>query len=190
MDQLLLLIDCLVESHMFARAFNSNHEQRNLLWKAGRSPSRDRLRFELFHCCRLSRKSQTKSIDPRNSQYRVCISNSLSTIQWSQETRIDRRPQTTHSQVGIPDKHRWQYECPSIDRLARESLEYYVTLQSESHRETWTSVLILIFTKFLRLSEERVSAADDIHSVLIGFSSSNISRVKSIYWWRKVWCST
>jgi hypothetical protein len=34
-DQLLLLIDCLIESHMFARAFNSNHEQRNLLWKAG-----------------------------------------------------------------------------------------------------------------------------------------------------------
>ena len=35
LDQLLLLIDCLIESHMFARAFNSNHEQRNLLWKAG-----------------------------------------------------------------------------------------------------------------------------------------------------------
>ncbi|CAF4450349.1 unnamed protein product, partial [Adineta steineri] len=34
-DQLLLLIDCLIESHMFARTFNSNHEQRNLLWKAG-----------------------------------------------------------------------------------------------------------------------------------------------------------
>ncbi len=34
-DQLLLLIDCLIESHMFARAFNSNHDQRNLLWKAG-----------------------------------------------------------------------------------------------------------------------------------------------------------
>jgi hypothetical protein len=36
-DQLLLLIDCLVESHMFARTFNSNHEQRNLLWKAGKN---------------------------------------------------------------------------------------------------------------------------------------------------------
>jgi brefeldin A-inhibited guanine nucleotide-exchange protein len=36
-DQLLLLIDCLIESHMFARAFNSNHEQRNLLWKAGKN---------------------------------------------------------------------------------------------------------------------------------------------------------
>ena len=35
-DQLVLLVDCLIESHMFARAFNSNHEQRNLLWKAGK----------------------------------------------------------------------------------------------------------------------------------------------------------
>lgn len=35
-DQLLLLVDCLAESHMFARTFNSNHEQRNLLWKAGK----------------------------------------------------------------------------------------------------------------------------------------------------------
>lgn len=41
-------------------------------------------------------------------------------------------------------------------RLTRESLEYYVTLQSESHREAWTAVLILIFTKFLKLNEERV----------------------------------
>lgn len=35
-DQLILLVDCLIESHMFARTFNSNNEQRNLLWKAGR----------------------------------------------------------------------------------------------------------------------------------------------------------
>ena len=35
-------------------------------------------------------------------------------------------------------------------------MEYYVTLQSESHREAWTSVLILMFTKFLKLNDERV----------------------------------
>jgi brefeldin A-inhibited guanine nucleotide-exchange protein len=29
-DQLILLVDCLIESHMFARTFNSNNEQRNL----------------------------------------------------------------------------------------------------------------------------------------------------------------
>ena len=35
--QLFVLLDCLEESHMFARAFNSNNEQRTLLMKAGRS---------------------------------------------------------------------------------------------------------------------------------------------------------
>ncbi|XP_076064031.1 ADP ribosylation factor guanine nucleotide exchange factor Sec71 isoform X2 [Oratosquilla oratoria] len=33
--QLFTLLDCLMASHSFAKAFNSNHEQRNLLWKAG-----------------------------------------------------------------------------------------------------------------------------------------------------------
>ena len=35
-EQLLQLLDCLLESHQFAKAFNSNQEQRSLLWKAGR----------------------------------------------------------------------------------------------------------------------------------------------------------
>ena len=34
-DQLFELLDCLEESYQFARQFNCNHEQRNLLWKAG-----------------------------------------------------------------------------------------------------------------------------------------------------------
>uniref|UniRef100_A0A8C7SY29 SEC7 domain-containing protein n=1 Tax=Oncorhynchus mykiss TaxID=8022 RepID=A0A8C7SY29_ONCMY len=34
-DQLFKLLDCLLESHRFAKAFNSNNEQRTVLWKAG-----------------------------------------------------------------------------------------------------------------------------------------------------------
>ncbi|XP_069166610.1 brefeldin A-inhibited guanine nucleotide-exchange protein 1 isoform X3 [Procambarus clarkii] len=34
-SQLFTLLDCLMASHGFAKKFNSNHEQRNLLWKAG-----------------------------------------------------------------------------------------------------------------------------------------------------------
>ena len=34
-QQLLQLLDCLVESHRFAKGFNSNQDQRNVLWKAG-----------------------------------------------------------------------------------------------------------------------------------------------------------
>ncbi|KAM8882521.1 brefeldin A-inhibited guanine nucleotide-exchange protein 1 isoform 2-T2 [Synchiropus picturatus] len=34
-EQLFKLLDCLLESHHFAKAFNSNNDQRTLLWKAG-----------------------------------------------------------------------------------------------------------------------------------------------------------
>ncbi|CAB0036093.1 unnamed protein product [Trichogramma brassicae] len=33
-NHLLQLVDCLLRSHRFAKSFNSNHEQRNILWKA------------------------------------------------------------------------------------------------------------------------------------------------------------
>ena len=36
-SHLFQLVDCLMESHRFAKDFNSNHEQRNLLWKAGKA---------------------------------------------------------------------------------------------------------------------------------------------------------
>ncbi|XP_012271827.1 brefeldin A-inhibited guanine nucleotide-exchange protein 2 isoform X2 [Orussus abietinus] len=32
---LLILVECLLRSHRFAKTFNANHEQRNVLWKAG-----------------------------------------------------------------------------------------------------------------------------------------------------------
>ncbi|CDQ79622.1 unnamed protein product [Oncorhynchus mykiss] len=34
-EQLFKLLDCLLESHRFAKAFNSSNEQRTTLWKAG-----------------------------------------------------------------------------------------------------------------------------------------------------------
>ncbi|XP_076868997.1 brefeldin A-inhibited guanine nucleotide-exchange protein 1 isoform X2 [Brachyhypopomus gauderio] len=34
-EQLFKLLDCLLESHSFAKAFNSNNEQRSALWRAG-----------------------------------------------------------------------------------------------------------------------------------------------------------
>src|SRR5580765_3501756 len=33
-NHLLQLVECLLRSHRFAKNFNSNHEQRNVLWKA------------------------------------------------------------------------------------------------------------------------------------------------------------
>jgi hypothetical protein len=47
-----------------------------------------------------------------------------------------------------------------ITRLTRDSLEYYLTSQSEVHRDGWTNVLILILTKLLKLNEEKVRFKD------------------------------
>ena len=41
-------------------------------------------------------------------------------------------------------------------RLSRDSLEYYLTLQNENHRDAWTNVLTLLLTKFLKLDNEHV----------------------------------
>lgn len=48
-EQLFKLLDCLLESHHFAKAFNSNNEQRTLLWKAGRVALYIRLCLFLRH---------------------------------------------------------------------------------------------------------------------------------------------
>ncbi|CAF3438042.1 unnamed protein product [Rotaria sp. Silwood2] len=39
--------------------------------------------------------------------------------------------------------------------LIRDCFEYYLSLQSENHRDAWTSVLILLLTKLLKLNEEQ-----------------------------------
>ncbi|CAF1187165.1 unnamed protein product [Adineta steineri] len=119
-DQLILLVDCLIESHMFARAFNSNNEQRNFLWKAGyRGKAKPNLLVQ-----------ETNSI--------ACA------------FRILFRLYSDQKHINSNDllKHR-------ILKLTRDSLEYYLTLQSETHRDAWTNVLILVLTKLLKLNEER-----------------------------------
>lgn len=41
-QHLFKLLDCLQESHSFSKAFNSNYEQRTVLWRAGKSDYTDR----------------------------------------------------------------------------------------------------------------------------------------------------
>lgn len=50
-EQLFKLLDCLLESHRFAKAFNSNNEQRTLLWKAGGATNRCLNLAALLLCC-------------------------------------------------------------------------------------------------------------------------------------------
>ena len=44
--------------------------------------------------------------------------------------------------------------------MCREALEYFLLLQSDSHREAWCSLLLLIITRMLKMSEERVGGFD------------------------------
>lgn len=41
-------------------------------------------------------------------------------------------------------------------RLCGEALDYFISLTSESHREAWNSLLMLLLTKTLRLPKDKV----------------------------------
>lgn len=43
-------------------------------------------------------------------------------------------------------------------RLGGEALDYFIGLTSESHREAWNSLLMLLLTKTLRLPKDKVGA--------------------------------
>ena len=49
-SELFKLLECLVESHRFAKHFNSNHEQRNVLWKAGSTLARFKQAARMNSC--------------------------------------------------------------------------------------------------------------------------------------------
>ena len=41
--------------------------------------------------------------------------------------------------------------------VCTEALEYFLNLQSDSHREAWGSLLLLLLIRLLRMSDDRVS---------------------------------
>ncbi|KAL4236729.1 Brefeldin A-inhibited guanine nucleotide-exchange protein 1 [Mactra antiquata] len=124
--QLFKLVDCLMESHKFAKDFNSNHEQRNLLWKAG-------------FCANTSFKGKAKpNLLKQETQSLACLFRILFRM-YNDETRKDAWPDVEAKLVSI---------CHS-------SLEYYLSLQSDSHREAWCNIIILLITRLLKMSDER-----------------------------------
>ena len=42
--------------------------------------------------------------------------------------------------------------------VVKEALDYFLSLQSDSHREAWSSLLLLVMTKILKMNEERFRA--------------------------------
>ncbi|XP_062871956.1 brefeldin A-inhibited guanine nucleotide-exchange protein 2 isoform X2 [Trichomycterus rosablanca] len=119
-QHLFKLLDCLLESHTFAKDFNSNNEQRTALWRAGfKGKSKPNLL-----------KQETSSL--------ACSLRILFRMY------SDKRLQGSWSDI----QSRMLVVCS-------ESLAYFISLTSESHREAWTSLLLLLLTRTLRLSDEK-----------------------------------
>uniref|UniRef100_A0A667Z9Y1 ARF guanine nucleotide exchange factor 2 n=1 Tax=Myripristis murdjan TaxID=586833 RepID=A0A667Z9Y1_9TELE len=119
-QHLFKLLDCLLESHTFAKDFNSNNEQRTALWRAGfKGKSKPNLL-----------KQETSSL--------ACSLRIL--------FRMYSDPQLQHSWPDIQTR---------LLLVCSEALAYFISLTSESHREAWTSLLMLLLTRTLRLPDEK-----------------------------------
>ncbi|XP_059144360.1 brefeldin A-inhibited guanine nucleotide-exchange protein 1-like isoform X2 [Physella acuta] len=119
-SQLLMFVDCLLESHRYAKSFNSNHEQRNVLWKAG------------F-------KGKAKpNLLKQEAQSLACLFRIL---------------------FRLYDDVKRQSSWPEVEQkileVCKEALEYFLSIQSESHKEAWGNLLLLLLIRLLRMSEER-----------------------------------
>ena len=121
-SHLITLTECLVRSHRFAKKFNSNNDQRNILWKAGfKGPVKPNLL-----------KQETQSL--------ACVLRIFFKL-YSDDSRRD-------DWVDIEKR---------LINVCKEALEYFLSLQSEPHRDSWTSLLLLITTRLLKMSDKRVS---------------------------------
>lgn len=115
------LIECLVESHRFAKQFNADHEQRNILLRAGLKGS---VKPNLL-------KQETTSL--------ACVLRILLKM-YSDESRSKDWPEIESRLIAV----------------CKEALEYFMLLQSETHREAWTSLLLLVLTRLIKMPDQRV----------------------------------
>ncbi|XP_042880494.1 brefeldin A-inhibited guanine nucleotide-exchange protein 1-like isoform X2 [Penaeus japonicus] len=121
-SQLFTLLDCLMASHSFAKSFNSNHEQRNLLWKAGFKGS---VKPNLL-------KQETQSL--------ACALRILFRM------------------LGDPSREEeWPQVQERLISVCRSGLEYFLSLP-ESHREAWTSLILLFLTNIHKMSDDQFAA--------------------------------
>lgn len=119
-SQLFTLLDCLLQSHRFAKEFNSNNEQRTALWRAGfKGKSKPNLL-----------KQETSSL--------ACSLRIL--------FRMNSDPKLQQA---------WPHIQTRLSLVCSESLDYFIDLTSESHREAWNSLLMLMLTRTLRLNDEK-----------------------------------
>nr|XP_054500738.1 brefeldin A-inhibited guanine nucleotide-exchange protein 2 isoform X6 [Agelaius phoeniceus] len=117
------LLDCLQESHSFSKAFNSNYEQRTVLWRAG-----------------FKGKSKPNLLKQETSSLACCL-------------RILFRMYVDESR-----REAWDAVQRRLLSVCSEALAYFITVNSESHREAWTNLLLLLLTKTLKISDDKFRA--------------------------------
>ncbi|KAI8426603.1 hypothetical protein MSG28_005386 [Choristoneura fumiferana] len=120
---LLRLVDCLLCSHRFAKTFNTNNAQRNVLWKANFKGS---VKPNML-------KQETQSL--------ACALRVLFKMHGDES----RRAHAAAVQARLL-------------AVCCEALEYFTALQHEAHRDAWTSILLLILTRILKMPDERFAA--------------------------------
>lgn len=119
--QLFKLIECLMESHRFAKRFNTDTEQRNLLWRAGLKGS---VKPNLL-------QQETTSL--------ACVLRILMKM-YSDESRSRDWKDIELRLIGV----------------CKEAFEYFILLQSEIHRDAWTSLMLLVLTRIIKMPDHRV----------------------------------
>uniref|UniRef100_A0A8C1WK24 ADP-ribosylation factor guanine nucleotide-exchange factor 2 (brefeldin A-inhibited) n=1 Tax=Cyprinus carpio TaxID=7962 RepID=A0A8C1WK24_CYPCA len=119
-QHLFKLLDCLLESHRFAKDFNSNNEQRTALWRAG-----------------FKGKSKPNLLKQETSSLACSL-------------RILFR---MYADTQLRDS--WPDIQTRLLQVCSEALAYFIGLTSESHREAWTSLLLLLLTRTLRLPDDK-----------------------------------
>ena len=53
-------------------------------------------------------------------------------------------------------QNEWTSVANKLTYLGKEALEYYVTLEIESHRDAWSPLMLLFLSKVNQLSDEKV----------------------------------
>ncbi|KAI5720153.1 hypothetical protein M8J77_002655 [Diaphorina citri] len=119
-EHLMTLVQCLLETHRFAKTFNSNHEQRNRLWKAGYN------------------YKEKPNLLAQETQSLACVLRILFKMATSEQMRPS-----------------WGSIEQQLIGVNQEALQYFLSLQYEMHRDAWTSLLLLILTKILKMSDDK-----------------------------------
>ncbi|KAJ6649906.1 Brefeldin A-inhibited guanine nucleotide-exchange protein 1, partial [Pseudolycoriella hygida] len=117
---LLQLTNCLLKSHRFAKKFNSDHNQRNVLWRAGLKGS---VKPNLL-------KQESTSL--------ACVLRILFKMYSDDSRSLD-----------------WCEIEKRLISVVKEALEYFLGLQSEAHRDAWTSLLLLVMTRLIKMPDQR-----------------------------------